>query len=205
MKTSQTGVSEMSNRINNTISIPIIALTALFACASDFAIYEAPATGQLSKITFVNASENHSATLTTFDDGLACTKRRYIHFEDDASIPAGGSRPLTVAGGREFALFATLNKIEEEEYSVELGVTGSGPAPVLSRSFSSIGCTAGLSFPVEPKTDYQVMISGPDPSQSCSVVVSEIGAQGLVVPVTTSERVIQASENKLGSFCEPLE
>jgi hypothetical protein len=195
----------MSSRINNAITIPIITLVALTACASDFAIYKAPTTGQLSKITFVNASENHSMTLATFDDGLACTGRQYIHFESGASILAGDSRPLTVAAGREFALFARLNKIEEEEYSVELGVAGSGPAPVLSRSFSSIGCTAGLSFPVESKTDYQAVISGPDPSGSCSVVVSKIGAQGSVVTVRTRERAIQASQDKLGSFCEPLE
>ena len=191
--------------MNNAITIPIIALVVLSACASDFAIYEAPTSGELSKITFVNASGDHSASLTTFDDGLACTGRRHIHFKGDASIPAGDSRPFTVAAGREFALSARLNKIEEEEYSVELGVTGSGPAPVLSRSFSSIGCTAGLSFPVEPKTDYQAVISGPDSSGSCSVVVSGISAQGLVVPVRTSERAIQPSQDKLGSFCEPLE
>ncbi len=194
----------MSNRINKTITIPIIALVTLSACASDFAIYEVPATGQLSTIKFVNSSENHSATLTTFDDGLACIGRRYIHFENDVSIPAGDSRPLTVAAGREFALFATLNRIEDEEYSVELGVTGSGPAPVMSRSFSSIGCTARLSFPVDPRIDYQVVISGPDPSGSCSVAVSKIDAQGLVVPVRASERARRASRDKLGSFCEPL-
>lgn len=195
----------MSNRINKTITIPIVALVALCACVTDYAIYEAPTTGQTSMITFVNASANHSATLTTFDDGLTCTGRRYIRFDGDASIPAGDSRPLTVAAGREFALFATLNKIEEEEYGVELGVTGSGPAPVLSRSFSSIGCNAGLSFPVEPKTDYQVVISGPDPSGSCSVVVSEVGEQDLTGTVITSERDIHPSQDKLGSFCEPLE
>jgi hypothetical protein len=195
----------MSNRINKAIAIPIIALVSLSACASDFAIYETPATGQLSKITIVNASENHSASLTTFDDGLACTGRRYIHFENDVSIPAGDSRPLTVSAGREFALFATLNRIEYEEYGVELGVTGSGPAPAISRSFQSIGCTARLSFPIDPKTDYQAVISGPDPSGSCSVTVSEIDAQGRIVPVTTSERVLRASRDKTGSFCEPLE
>lgn len=195
----------MSDRVNATISIPIIALLSLFACASDVAIYEAPVAGQLSKITIVNASENHSASLTTFDDGLACTGRRYIHFENDVSIPAGNSQPLTVSAGREFALFATLNRIEYEEYGVELGVTGSGPAPVISRSFSSIGCTARLSFPVEPATDYQAVISGPDPSGSCSVSVSEIDAEGRVVPVRTSERMQRASRDKNGSFCEPLE
>jgi hypothetical protein len=111
---------------------------------------------------------------------------------------------LTVAAGREFALFATLNKIVDEKYSVELGATGSGPAPVISRSFSSIGCTARLSFPVDPKSDYQAVISGPDPSGSCSVVVLEMDADGMTVPIKTSERALRTSRNNLASACEPL-
>lgn len=194
----------MRNQINKTITISIITLVTLSGCASEFAIYEAPTTGELAKITFVNASEGHSATLTTFDDGLACIGRRYIHFENDVSIPAGDSRSLPVRGGREFALFVTLNRIEDEEYSVELGVTGSGPAPAITRSFSSVGCSAELSFPVDPKIDYQVVISGSDPSGSCSVAVSEIKPQGTFVPVRTSERERRASRDKLGSFCKPL-
>lgn len=186
------------------IIVSSLALLTLAACASDFAIYEAPTTGRVSTIKFVNASENHRATLVTFDDGINCTGRRPIQFENEYAIPAGSSRSLSFAAGREFALFATLNRIEDEEYAVELGVTGSGPAPVVSRRFTAIGCDARLSFPIEPANNYQVVISGPESSGSCSVVVSEIHAEGMVAPVETSERIARSSWDKTRSYCEPL-
>jgi hypothetical protein len=190
-------------RFSSTI-ITGLALLMLFACASDFAVYEAPTAGSLARITFVNASDKHRATLATFDDGVACTGRQYIHFENEYAIPAGSSRSLSVAAGREFALFATLNTVEEEDYAVELGAAGSGPAPVISRRFSAIGCNAGLSFPVEPENNYQVLISEPESSDACSVEVSEIHAEGADVPVETSERAIRSSWNESRSYCEPL-
>ena len=194
----------MTIRNTKTVTILFASMLALSACATDFAIYEAPTTGELSKFTFVNASDDHTATLVTFDDGLACTGRRYIHFENEVFIPAGNSRSLAVAAGREFALFASLNKIEDEEYAVELGVTGSGPAPVVSRSFTSIGCTEKLSFSVEPKSDYEIVISGPQSSGECSVVVSATNAAGTIMSVETSERVSRSSRNETRAYCEPL-
>ena len=187
-----------------TLFVPSFALAALCACASDFAVYEAPAAGRLSDITFVNASEDHSVSLVTFDDGVACIGRRQIGFGNEDSIPAGDSRALSVAAGREFALLATMSTIEEEEYSVELGATGSGPAPAISRRFTAIGCRAGVSFPVQSERRYEVVISERELSDPCSVAVSEIHADGVVVPVDATARDIRSSWNEHRSYCEPL-
>lgn len=183
----------------------IVAPLTLAACATDFAAYEPPTTGTLSKLTVVNTSEDHSATLTTFDDGLTCTGGRRIHFDNEVAIPAGDSRSATIAAGREFVLFVRLNKIEEEEYGVELGATGRGPAPVISRSLSSIGCIKRISFPVEQEFDYQAAIYGPDPSGSCSVRVSKRGAGGFVEPISARVREVRETRDEFGSYCEPLD
>lgn len=187
-----------------TIAIPCLVLLALGACASDFAVYEEPAAGPVSNITFVNASKEQTATLMTFADGLTCTGRRHIRFNNEYVLPTGSSHSLTVPAGREFALYAVLNTVEVEEYEVELGVTGSGPTPVISRQFSSIGCKTGLSFPVRLENDYEVVISEREPSGSCSVVVSEVRANGVFASVEATERNIRNSADKNGSFCEPL-
>ena len=187
-----------------TIAALCFALLALGACASDFVIYEAPITGPVSKLTFVNASKEQTANLMTFVDGRTCTGRRHIRFNNDYVLPSGSSHSLTVPGGQEFALYAVLNTVEVEELSIELGVTGSGPVPVISRHFSSIGCKAGLSFPVQLEKDYEVVISERESSGSCSVVVSEVRADGLFASVETTERNIRSSADKSNSFCEPL-
>ncbi len=187
-----------------TTAVPCLALLTLGACASDFAIYEAPTTGPVSTITFINASKEQTATLITFGDGRACTGRQHIRFNNEYVLPTGSSQPLPVAAGREFALYAVLNTVEEEEYTIELGVTGSGPEPVISRQFSSIGCKAGLSFPVQPENDYEVVISERESSGSCSVVVSEVRADGAFASVEATERKIRTSADENNSFCEPL-
>ena len=187
-----------------TIAFPCLALSALSACASDFVVYEAPTTGPVSTITFVNASKEQTASLMTFADGRACTGRRHIRLNNEYVLPTGSSRSLTVPAGREFALYAVLNTVEEEEYSIELGVTGSGPAPVRSRQLSSIGCKAGLSFPVRLDNDYEVVISERESSGSCSVVVSEVRADGALASVEATERNIRNSADESNSFCEPL-
>lgn len=187
-----------------TITVPCLILLALGACASDFVLYEAPTAGPVSNFTFVNASREQTATLMTFADGRACTGRRHIRLNNEYVLPTGSSQSLPVAAGREFALYVVLNTVEQEEYSVELGATGSGPAPVMSRRLSSIGCKAGLSFPVRPSNDYEVVISERDTSGSCSVVVSAVRADGVFASVEARERNIRASADKSGSYCEPL-
>ena len=187
-----------------TIAVPCLALFGLGACASDFTIYEAPTTGPVSKLTFVNASKEQTATLMTFVDGRTCTGRRHIRFNNEYVLPYGGSHLLNVPAGEEFALYAVLNTVEIEELSVELGVTGSGPAPVISRKLSSIGCKAGLSFPIQIEKDYEVVISERESSGLCSVVVSEVRAGGVFASVETRRRNIRNSADKNDSFCEPL-
>ena len=191
-------------QIQKTIAVPCLALLALGACASDFVVYEAPTTGPVSNITFVNASREQTASLMTFADGRSCTGRRHIRFNNEYVLPTGSSQSVTVPAGREFALYAVLNTVEVEEYSVELGATGSGPAPVMSRQFSSIGCKAGLSFPVRQGNDYEVVISERKSSGTCSVVVSEVRADGAFASVEATERNIRTSADKNNSFCEPL-
>ncbi len=191
-------------RLLTKIAVPCLALLTLGACASDFTIYEAPTTGPVSKLTFVNASKEQTATLMTFVDGRTCTGRRHIRFNNEYVLPSRSSHSLNVPAGQEFALYAVLNTVEVEELSVELGVTGSGPAPIISRQFSSIGCKAGLSFPVQMEKDYEVVISERESSGLCSVVVSEVRADGVFASVETRERIIRNSADKDNSFCEPL-
>ncbi len=192
-------------RIIKTIIALSIAFLTLLGCASNFAIYEAPTAGPLSKLTFNNAAKNQAVSLVTFDDGSDCTGGRNIRFENDNSIPAGSSRSTTIGAGRELAIFATLNTIESDDYSVELGVTGSGPAPVVSRTVLAIGCNAGVSFPVEPDNHYRMVISEPDSSESCSIAVSKIDANGLARPVEITERNMRSPRGDPGSYCEPLD
>ena len=187
-----------------TIAVPCLAILALGACAADLTIYEEPTAGPVSNITFINASKEQTATLMTFADGRACTGRRHIRFNNEYVLPTGSSNSLAVPADREFALYAVLNTVEVEVYSVELGVTGSGPEPVISRKLSSIGCKAGLSFPVQLDKDYEVVISEPDSSGSCSVVVSEVRPDGVFASVEARERDIRNSANKSGAFCQPL-
>lgn len=191
-------------RIIKTIIAPVFALLTFFGCASNFAIYEAPTAGPLSKITFNNAAEIQSVNLVTFDDGSDCTGGRNIRFENDNTIPAGSSRSMTIGADRELAIFATLNTIESEDYAVELGVTGSGPAPVVSRTVLAIGCNAGVSFPVEPGNHYRMVISEPESEESCSIAVSKIDTEGLAIPVEITERSMRSPRGDPGSYCESL-
>lgn len=180
------------------------AILMLCACAPNITVYESPTSGRLSKITFVNAADIQEASLITFVDGNTCTAKRHIHFDDEAEIPAGNSRSITAAAGREFALFARLATIEDEEYGVDIGMTGGGPAPAIRRTVIAIGCNANLSFEVEPGNDYHVAISEPTSSQSCSVVVSKIDKQGELVEIESTQRIPRSSRDELGPYCEPL-
>jgi hypothetical protein len=140
----------------------------------------------------------------TFVDGITCTGRRRIRIEDEDAISAGSSRTISAAANREFALFVRLASIEDDEYSVELGVSGGGPAPVIRRTVTDIGCNASLSFAVEPENHYHVEISEPTASGSCSVVVSRINMEGELVAVKSTQRITRTPRNDSGPFCEPL-
>lgn len=194
----------MNSRSIRIFSTPLIALLVLCACASDFAIYEPPTLGRLSTITFVNAADSQDASLVTFVDGTHCTGRRQIQFEGEGAIPAGSSRTITAAAGREFTLFVRLASIASDEYGVDIGMTGGGPAPAIRRTVTAIGCSANLSFDAEPENDYHIVISEPTSSASCSVVVSKNGHEGGLVTVESTPRIIQSPRNKTGAFCQPL-
>lgn len=182
-----------------------LAVSTLSACASNVAIYDAPTTGPMSTITFSNATEHQNATLIAFDDGNACIGRRYMRFDNDRSVPPGSKRTTTLAAEREFAFLATLNTVENEDYAIELGVTGSGPEPVLSRGFTAIGCNALLSFAVEPDKDYYVVVAGPETAGTCAVAVSEIFSEGMILPVRVHRRNSRDAWGEHRSFCEPLD
>jgi len=194
----------MNARVIRTSLAPLFALLTLCACASNIAVYESPTLGRLSKITFANAAEIQEASLMTFVDGITCTGRRRIRIEDEDAISAGSSRTISAAANREFALFVRLASIEDDEYSVELGVSGGGPAPVIRRTVTDIGCNASLSFAVEPENHYHVEISEPTASGSCSVVVSRINMEGELVAVKSTQRITRTPRNDSGPFCEPL-
>lgn len=194
----------MNARGIRTSSAPLFAFLTLCACASNISVYEPPTIGRLSKITFTNAAEIQDASLITFVDGITCTGRRRIQIEDEDAIPAGSSRTTSAAADREFALFVRLASIEDEEYGVELGVTGGGPAPVTRRTVTAIGCNANLSFEVESENNYHIEISEPKSSRSCSVVVSRIDMEGELVAVESTQRITRAPRNDAGPFCEPL-
>ena len=102
-------------------------------------------------------------------------------------------------------MLATLNTVEKENYAIELGVTGSGPEPVLSRGFTAIGCNALLSFAVEPDKDYYVVVAGPERAGSCSVAVSELFSEGMIVPVEVHKRTSRETWGEPRSFCLPLD
>lgn len=181
----------------------ILATSLLVACASNYAIYAPPVSGQLASILFVNAAETQSVSLATFDDGASCTRRRHILF-DDKVLPAGESDALTVAAGREFALFAILDTRRVDDYEIDIGVTGGGPTPSLRRSVAAIGCSSRLSFFVEPGRDYRVVMSEPDATESCSVTVSEIRDGAVLRQVAFRSRTARNSGDEAGTFCEPL-
>ena len=174
------------------------------ACAPNLAVYESPTLGPLSDITFVNAAKAQAASLVTFVDGTTCTGKRQIRFENDAAVPPGESRTLSVSAGREFALFATLPTIEDEEFGVDLGVTGSGPSPVTRRTVAAIGCNANVSFEIEPQHAYQILIAEPTASRLCSVAVSRIDKEGEVVAIEPTARIARSPRDSLGPFCEPV-
>ena len=186
------------------IAVSCLALSWLGACASDFTLYEEPTAGPVSNITFVNASKEQTATLMTFADGQSCTGRRHIRFNNDYVLSTGSSQSLVVPAGREFALYVVLNTVEVEELEIELGVTGSGPEPVVRRQLSSIGCKTGLSFPIQLESDYEVVISERESSGSCSVVVSEVRADGAFLSVEAADRNIRTSADESNSYCERL-
>ena len=194
----------MSTRYVRTHSIAATVFLTLCACASNFAVYESPSSGRLSEITIVNAAESQKASLATFDDGRACTRKRHIQFDNKDGLAAGTVRSLVVAAGKEFALFASLDAIETDEYGVELGMTSGGPAPVRRRTVMAIGCSAKLSFEVEPDKSYHIVISEPVSSRRCSVMVSEIGDEGRLVAIDSTRRAARPARDELGSFCEPL-
>lgn len=195
----------MNARYFRILAIITLGFSVLCACVSNFAVYEPPTSGRLSKITFVNLADTQKASVATFDDGITCTRRRHIQFENEDGISAGGSRSLIVAAGKEFALFASLDTIEMDEYGIDLGITGGGPAPVITRSVTAIGCNAKLSFEVEPDKDYQIVMSEPVTAGFCSIVVSAVNENGERVEVETAQRILRSPRDELGSFCEPLE
>ena len=186
------------------LSVSTIAFLTLCACASNIAVYESPTSGRIAEITFVNAADMQEASLTTFVDGTTCSGKQQIHFDNKSAIPAGSNRTITAAGDREFALFARLATIESEEHGVDLGVTGSGPEPVIRHTVRAIGCNANLSFQVEPDNDYRVVLSEPKSSKSCSVLVSKIDKLGEIVEIETTQRTIRTPRDQIGPFCEPL-
>ncbi len=179
-------------------------LLALFGCATDVSIYEPPTEEPTSVITFVNSSEQQRGTFIAFQDATACTGRQYIRFDEDKTIPAGNSRSTRVAAGSDFAFLASLDTVESENYAIELGVTGSGPEPVLSKRFAAIGCNSLVSFPVEPDKDYYIVLSGPESAGSCSVSVSEIYSGGMILPVKAKKRTSRETWGQPKSYCEPL-
>lgn len=184
--------------------VTAIAALGLCACAANYAIYEPPVSGQLATISFVNRADTQSASLATFDDGASCTRRRHIRFDGTAGLPAGEIGTLTVAAGAEFALFASLDTLRVDEYSIDMGVTGGGPGPARSQSVAAIGCNSRLSFGVEPGKHYRVILSEPDAEESCTVVVSELGDGGQSRQIRAHERTARFSSDERGTFCEPL-
>ncbi len=187
----------------STFAACIVSL-ALGACATDAVIYEPPTEEPTSTVTFVNGSDNQNGTFVAFQDARACTGRQTIQFDKDKTIPAGNSRSTRVAAGSEFAFFASLNTVESEDYAIELGVTGSGPEPVLSKRFSAIGCHSIVSFTVEQDKDYYIVLSGPESAGSCAVSVSEIYSGGMVLPVKARKRASRETWGQPKSYCEPL-
>jgi hypothetical protein len=192
---------------NHNIALLLVASCtsfALCACAPAIEIYEAPTSGQITEITFVNATRIQEATLITFLDGETCMGRRQIYIDDKPAIHAGDRGSLAVPADAAFALSARLSTIEHEEYSVELSASSGAPSPAIKRSTAAIGCTVNLSFRVEPDATYQIVISEPDSSASCLVAVSKISRQGEITEVITTPRRPLAPRNQIGPFCEPL-
>lgn len=193
-------------RIRN-IEVLLVAsgtFLVLCACAPTIEIYEPPTSGQTVEITVLNAARIQEATITTFLDGVTCMGRRQVYFDDKPAIRAGNSGSMTTPADTEFALFARLATIEHEEYSVELSATSGAPTPTIKRSTGAIGCNATLSFRVEANTAYQIVLSEPISSASCSIAVSKIAGQGENIEVDTTLRSARTPRNQIGPFCEPL-
>ena len=181
-----------------------LPLLALMACTASIPVYESPASGPMSNITFINRAKTQRASFDTFDDGAACTGRRQIQFANDTTIPVGGSRSLTVTAGHEFALFASLARIETDELSVDIGMTGGGPVPMKTRTVLALGCSIELSFEPRPGKNYEIAIFESTSPGSCSVDVTEIDGNGTRIPVATSIRTPLLSRGPMGPFCELL-
>lgn len=186
------------------LSAASCAVLTLCACTPMIDAYEPPTAGQMAGIRFVNAARIQEATLITFVDGVTCAGKQQIYFAKKPTLLAGDSGTITAAAGREFALFARLATFDHEEYSVDLSVTGGGPAPATRRTVSAIGCNANLSFQVESNTDYQIELSEPESSASCLVVVSKIDRQGELVKINTTPRTVRTPRDQIEAFCEPL-
>ena len=194
----------MSSRNSVSAIAAALVLLAISGCASDVAIYEPPTEEPTSIVTFVNSTEIQRGTFIAFQDATACTGREFIRFDNDNALPPGNSRSTRVAAGREFAFLASLNTVESENYAIELGVTGSGPEPVLSRRFAAIGCNSLVSFSVEQDKDYYIVLSGPESAGSCSVSVSELYSEGMILPVKAKKRSSRETWGQPKSYCEPL-
>ncbi len=193
-----------SYRITASAIAAAAVLLTLGACATNVAIYEPPTEEPTSVITFVNSSENQRGTFIAFRDATACTGRQYIRFDDNSTLPPGKSRSTRVAAGSDFAFLASLNTVESENYAIELGVTGSGPEPVLSKRFAAIGCSSLVSFPVEQDKDYYIVLAGPESAGACAVSISEIYNGGMILPVKASKRTARETWDQPKSYCEPL-
>lgn len=187
------------------LAVSALCIAALGACATNYTPYESPTSGPLATIALFNAANTQRAELETFDDGKTCRGKQRIQFEGGGQMPAGSSRSLAVTAGQTFTLFVSLDTIETDEYAIELGMTTGAPSPVRNRSFSAIGCTARLSFDIEPEQNYQIEISEAVSSRSCTVRVLEVSDMGQLVPVETVQRTLRQPRNELGPFCEPLD
>ncbi|MCH9694845.1 MAG: hypothetical protein K0U72_10080 [Gammaproteobacteria bacterium] len=173
----------MSARCLAIQSMQALALLVLSACASSIAVYETPTSGEVAVITLVNAAATQRVNLTTFDDGKTCTGRRLIQFDGKDGLSPESTRTLAVTAGEVFTLFASMDTIGDDDYGVELGATSGGPAPVMRRNITAIGCNVDLSFQINAGERYEVIISEPDLSRACSVRVSAMDEAGLPVAV----------------------
>lgn len=192
----------MNTRVFN--SIAVLSSILLCSCAANVPVFEPPTSGATSNITFVNNAKTQRASFDTFQDGTTCMGRRRIQFGNDTRIPAGGSGYATVAAGREFALFASLDKIESDELSVDIGMTGGGPAPVKTRTVLAIGCSVEVSFTPGPGKSYEVAMSDATSPGLCSLDVFEIDGNGNRGRVATDDRIPISPPDVTGPFCAAL-
>lgn len=192
----------MNPRVFN--GITVLSSILLGSCAASIPVFEPPTSGATSNITFVNNAKTQRASFDTFEDGTTCTGRRRIQFGNDTGIFAGGSGTVTVAAGRELALFASLARIESDELSVDIGMTGGGPAPVKTRTVRAIGCSVEVSFEPGPGKNYEVAISEATSPGLCTLDVFDIDGKGTRSPVATSDRVSISPPDVTGPFCTSM-